>query len=70
MKARELHVRIARLVVDGKPGNERAAVVAALTRTLPAAIEARLSAGGHAAPTALHDRIADAVASRVRAQLP
>lgn len=70
MKAREVHLRIGRLVVDAEAGTDRAALARALARQLPAAITQRLLASsapgapGSAGAT-LHDCIADAVAARL-----
>ncbi len=74
MKAREVHLRIGRLVVDAEAGTDRVALARALAGQLPAAITQRLLASsGPAAPgmagMALHERIADAVAPRVAGHL-
>ncbi len=71
LPARELHLHIVRLTVDGAEGTDRGALARQLATQLPAAIAQRLqaNAAAGAAPAALHERIAAAVAPRVAAQL-
>jgi hypothetical protein len=72
MNARELHLHIGRLTIDGQAGADRGALARQLAAQLPAAIAQRLlaePAPGAAPVTALHERIAAAVAPRVAAQL-
>jgi hypothetical protein len=72
MSARELHLRIGRLTIDGSAGSDRAALARQLAAQLPAAIAQRMQAdpATAAAPGAtLHERIAAAVAPQVAARL-
>ena len=71
--ARDLHLRIARITVDAPAGTDRRALMQALQQQLPGAIAARLGATEAPTPAATHDPVAgvaDAVATRVRHEVP
>ncbi len=71
LPARELHLHIVRLTVDGAEGTDRGALARQLATQLPAAIARHLQAEPAigAAPVELHERVAAAVAPQVAARL-
>jgi hypothetical protein len=69
--ARDLHLRIGRITVDAAPGTDRRALMRELQQQLPGAIAARLGSNPVSDLQATTvSGVADAVAARVRQEVP